>query len=77
MEPMSFNEYEENFDRCGLTAVFPRTSFWSALAELKARGWRVTRDQSTQEYGAWIHYCGKCKMKVETTSMLDKPIGKV
>jgi hypothetical protein len=60
---MSFEEFPDCFiwqcDRCHLEAVFPRGNFWSALAELKGRGWQITRLDD------WVHRCAKCKKIVE------------
>ena len=60
---MSFLEHEDCFvwrcDRCRLEAAFPPSNFWSALSELKARGWQITRLDD------WVHHCAKCKKIVE------------
>lgn len=73
---MSFYEYPDAFiwecDTCHLQAQFPPTSFWHGHGELKARGWRFTRD----EEGAWSHACGKCKAKADK-GLLDRPSNKL
>jgi hypothetical protein len=70
---MSFSEYEDCFvwtcDKCALSAEFPATSSWSALAELKT--WRVWRDDES-----WSHYCGKCKQQADV-GILDRKIRSV
>jgi hypothetical protein len=59
---MSFNEYEDCFvwacdgDNCERRAMFPPDSFWSALRELKSRGWLVDRGKD-----GWWHYCPRCR----------------
>jgi hypothetical protein len=57
---MSFEEYEDCFvwqcDDCSLRAEFPPGDFWGALAELKARGWRIWREED-----GWTHRCARCK----------------
>ena len=63
-----FSEYEECFvwrcDGCGLTATCsPRSQgFWPCWDELKARGWRASRD-GEGENGSWSHSCGNCVKK--------------
>ena len=60
---MSFEEHEGCFvwrcDKCRIEAVFPPGNFWAALAELKSRGWQITRLDD------WVHRCAKCKKIVE------------
>jgi hypothetical protein len=67
---MSFYEYEDCFvwscDRCGKSAEFPPNDFWSALAELKSRGWRVERGRE-----GWAHTCPGCR-KGEAARLLDR-----
>ena len=52
---MSFEEHEGCFvwrcDKCRIEAVFPPGNFWAALAELKSRGWQITRLDD------WVHRC--------------------
>jgi hypothetical protein len=67
---MSFEEFDDCFiwrcDGCGLHADFPPRSFFGALAELKARGRRISRDGE-----GWAHSCGKCKAKADA-GLLDR-----
>ena len=53
---MAFEEFSDCFvwscDQCDQQAVFPPGDFWSALAELKARGWFIYRDRDDNE---WAH----------------------
>lgn len=71
-----FDEYPDVFvwrcDACGLSAEFPVGDFWSSLAELKARGWRITRDDN-----GWAHCCGKCKAKSSGLGLLDRKLRRV
>jgi hypothetical protein len=64
---VSFEEFEDCFvwrcDRCRQEAVFPPGNFWTALAELKSRGWQITRLDD------WVHRCAKCKKIVEAEIM--------
>ena len=51
---MTMEETKSGFvwtcDRCGLVAqFFPPTGFWSAVDELRARGWQFDRDYD----GGW------------------------
>ena len=66
---MSFGEYEDCFvwtcDGCSQEAIFPIGDFWRSLGELKARGWRVGRDDEGRD-----HRCSKCRKK--ETSFLDR-----
>ena len=68
---MSFEEHSDCFiwrcDGCRLEAVFPPGNFWDALAQLKARGWQITRLDD------WVHRCGQCKKKSEE-KILSMPI---
>jgi hypothetical protein len=63
------SEYDDCFiwkcDGCPHEAVFPVHDFWSALAQLKARGWQITRDED-----GWDHRCPKCKRE-RSASILD------
>ena len=58
-----FEEYDDCFvwrcNTCGKTAEFPPGDFWGALAELKSRGWKVSRGPDD-----WEHYCGACRKKM-------------
>ena len=74
---MSMSEYEDCFiwtcDGCGLQAEFERGgpgSFMACVGELKARGWRISRDQD----GDWDHRCARCKAKV-AADLLNRPFG--
>jgi hypothetical protein len=57
---MSFDEYDDSFvwkcDFCGRSAEFPPGDFWSALAELKSRGWLISREED-----GWTHRCSRCR----------------
>jgi hypothetical protein len=74
---MAFEEFSDCFvwscDHCDQQAVFPPGDFWSALTELKARGWLIYRDRDDNE---WAHQCGRCKRKY-SAGILKKPIGKI
>jgi hypothetical protein len=71
---MSFEENEDSFiwscegKGCRISAVFPPHDFYGCVAEIKARGWAIERDQS----GIWCHYCGKCKWK-RSEGLMEKP----
>jgi hypothetical protein len=71
---MSFEEFDDCFvwccDRCGLKAIFPHGDFWSAVRELKSRGWLLERDES-----GWGHTCRRCK-KTMGAEILDMPVRK-
>lgn len=75
---MSFSEYEDCFvwtcDKCGLSAEFPATSFWTALGDLKGRGWRGWREDD-----GWSHYCGRCAQtqRERDKGLLDRPLRSV
>ena len=64
---MSFEENSESFiwrcDTCGRVADFPPGNFWGALAELKARNWRIARRDEGTEDVCWVHYCSRCRKK--------------
>ena len=68
---MSFEEYEDSFvwkcDFCGRSAEFPPDDFWSALAELKSRGWRISREDD-----GWTHRCSRCRKSA--AELLDMPL---
>ena len=72
---MSFDEYDDSFvwrcDDCRLTVEFPTGDFYACLGELKARGWRMTRDDRDR---VWSHKCGKCVRKAAEVSILDRPL---
>jgi hypothetical protein len=72
---MSFDESKDGFvwqcDRCGLVAEFPPVGFWRALDELKARGWRMTREDGEDGY-CWTHHCGRCRKT--GAEILDMPV---
>lgn len=57
---MAFDEYEDSFvwrcDRCGCSVQFPPNDFWGALAEIKSRGWEISRDEE-----GWGHVCRRCR----------------
>ena len=69
---MSFIEYADCFmwecNGCGLRAEFPPGNFHGCVAELKQRGWRITRDRD----GDWVHQCGRCVRKESVVSVLDR-----
>jgi hypothetical protein len=46
-------------DGCNIIARVPTDDFWFAVAEIKARSWRITRNR----YGDWEHFCSKCWRK--------------
>jgi hypothetical protein len=76
---MSFDEFEDCFvwrcDGCGLTAEFTRGqpgTFRAAVDELKARGWRISRDR----HGEWNHRCAKCAKAVDA-GILDRTLRRV
>jgi hypothetical protein len=77
---MSFEETKEGFfwtcNHCGVVAEFPPFDFWRALAELKARGWRIERDEEGGGYGDWAHYCAKCR-KTAAERILNSPVVKM
>jgi hypothetical protein len=54
-------------DDCGRTASFPGYEFWHALTELKARCWRIARNQD----GEWEHTCSQCSRKQSATNVKD------
>jgi hypothetical protein len=59
----------------GLTAEFERGqpgNFRACVDELKARGWRISRER----YGEWDHRCAKCKAKADA-GLLDRPLRRV
>ena len=73
---MSFEEFEDRFvwtcDSCGLSVEFPPGSFMTCWTELKARGWRATREQAGEEVD-WSHKCGRCARKAVAELMNRKP----
>ena len=76
---MSFEEYDDAFvwrcdGGCGLTAEFPPRNFYACKDEIKARGWRITRDGVD---GAWSHMCARCVKKEAAgavVNILGRPI---
>jgi hypothetical protein len=67
---MSFEDTSDAFiwrcDGCDKIAEFPAHDFWRAVAELKARNWKFTRDAQGTEYDCWMHLCSKCRPKAAT-----------
>ena len=73
---MSVEEFNDAFvwscNGCGLTAEFPPENFYRCVAELKHRGWRITRDRNE-----WVHQCGRCVRKENVVSVLDRKPGRL
>jgi hypothetical protein len=77
---MSFSEYDSAFvwscEGCGLECEFERSQqpgyFMSCVSEIKAIGWRITRDQD----GEYHHHCSKCR-RAESANILDMPSNRV
>lgn len=71
---MTMEETKNGFvwtcDRCGAVApFFPPTGFWSAVDELRARGWQFEKDYD----GGWTHWCAKCERKA-MENWMDRPV---
>jgi hypothetical protein len=69
---MAFDEYDDCFvwrcDRCHTKAIFPPGNFWSALAELKSRGWLIEREDE-----GWGHTCRRC-VKAMSAEIMRMPV---
>jgi hypothetical protein len=76
---MSFEEDQLSFrwrcDTCSLEVEFPPTNFWGAWGELKARGWRATKEQDETGMRGRI-LAGRCKAKADR-GLLDRPLRRV
>jgi hypothetical protein len=72
---MSLEETEHEFiwhcDDCNIVAKFPRDDFWSALAELKMRNWKITKEREGREDHGWSHLCGKCRRKSSQSNVAE------
>jgi hypothetical protein len=54
--------FEMECDTCGETEFFDRTYFRDFIADAKASGWKITKDDE----GNWIHTCPTCAANPET-----------